>query len=66
MAAFSFSDEIGCSRPAFWARHSAPASAVMKTSAGLSAPSACMRAISWSALPSMRLMRMPVAFSKAS
>ncbi|MNE69569.1 hypothetical protein D3C80_1653000 [compost metagenome] len=60
MAWFSASEAAGWNRPASWARHRAPASAAMKTSAGLLAPSAFMRAISSSGLPSMRLTSMPV------
>jgi hypothetical protein len=47
------------------ARWSREVSTVRNTSAGLFAPSACIRAISSSASPSIRLIVMPVASVKS-
>ena len=56
----------GCRMPAPAARASRAASTVMKTSAGLLAPSERIRSISWSASPSISRTRMPVSLVKAS
>ena len=66
MVASSTGDETAWSRPADSARQRRPASTVMKTSAGLFAPSLVIRAISSSESPSITLTSMPVSSSKRS
>jgi hypothetical protein len=61
----STSLSMDCSRPRLAARAMRTVSTVRNTSAGLLAPSACIRAISSSALPSIRLIVMPVASVKS-
>jgi hypothetical protein len=56
---------MDCRRPRLAARARRTVSTVRNTSAGLLAPSACIRAISSSALPSIRLIVMPVASVKS-
>ena len=65
MRSSSTSEWTGCSRPSLSASQMRPASTVRKMSAGLLAPSACIRAISSSGVPSMRLTWMPVASVKS-
>ena len=63
--ASSTSDDTSPNRPACSARHSRPASTVIRISAGLFAPSFLIRSIKASPLPSIRLMRIPGGLGEA-
>ena len=59
MRSFSTSECTGCSSPSLSASQMRPASTVRKMSAGLFAPSACIRAIISSGVPSIRFTVIP-------